>query len=87
MLLKKFWRMLNCNIFSKGIILIKIINSIFVYRNCINEFNSIIIIVGFIVSNFKLWFIKIGRWNNVFEYKRYCIWYVCGNGIGVVVGL
>lgn len=58
--------MLNCNIFSKGIILIKIIISIFVYRNClddncINEFNRIILIVGFIVSNYKLWFVKIGR--------------------------
>lgn len=50
--------MSNCNISSKGIILTKITNSIFVYRNCINEFNSIIIIVGFIVSNHKLRLIK-----------------------------
>lgn len=61
--------MSNCNISSKGIILTKITNSIFVYRNCINEFNSIIIIVGFIVSNHKLRLIKTGRWNNVSEYK------------------
>lgn len=65
-------RMPNCNISSKGIILTKITNSIFVYRNCINEFNSIMIIVGFIVSNHKPQLIKTGRWNNVSEYQRHC---------------
>lgn len=87
MLLKKPWMMSNCNISSKGIILTKITNSIFVYRNCINEVNSIIIIVGFIVSNLKLRLIKTGRWNNVSEYKRHCTWHVCGNGTGVAAGL
>lgn len=59
-------RMPNCNISSKSIILTKITISIFVYRNClddncINEFNRIISIVGFIASNHKLRLVKTGR--------------------------